>query len=84
MHSSRWRVNDTVAYELMRAEAGILSRRLLDSIRDDDSVADAARRELIGVRRDAARVDGYDRRAVDTLAARFRSRSAELSGGSRA
>ena len=81
-HSSPWRVNDTVAYGLMRAESGILSRLLLTSIRDDDPFAHDARRELMEVRRDAACVDGYDRHAVDALSARFRSRSAELAGGS--
>lgn len=77
---SPWRVNDAVAYDLMRATASELARLLLSRALDGGPDADAVRRELIEVRRAAARVDGFDRRAVDAMTARFRLRVAEASG----
>ena len=76
---SPWRVNDAVAYDLMRATASELARALLSRALDGGPDSDAVRRELIEVRR-AARVDGFDRRAVDAMTARFRLRVAEASG----
>lgn len=77
---SPWRVNDAVAYDLMRATASELAHLLLSRTLDGGPDSDAVRRELIEVRRDAARVDGFDRRAVDAMIAQFRSRIAEASG----
>lgn len=75
-------MNDAVAYDLMRATASELVRVLFSRALDGGPDSDAVRRELIEVRRDAARVDGFDRRAVDAMTARFRSRVAEASGRS--
>lgn len=80
--SSPWRVSDAVAYDLMRAAASQLARVLLSRALDGGPDSNAVRQELIEVRRDAARVDGFDRRAVDAMTARFRSRVAEASGRS--
>ncbi|GAA1661903.1 hypothetical protein [Microbacterium lacus] len=77
---SAWRVSDATAYDQMRADAARLCGLLLRVPSGDGKSADARAEELAGIRRDAVSVDGFDRRAIDALASRFRARIAELSG----
>jgi hypothetical protein len=78
--TSSWRVSDAVAYDLMRADAAALCRLLLDLTSRGGSAPEEASSELVAVRRATVAVDGYDRRAVDDAAARFRARATELAG----
>ncbi|MGC5173339.1 hypothetical protein ACLQ2Q_22075 [Microbacterium sp. DT81.1] len=79
---SAWRVNDVVAYEVMREVAGTLTAHLWNVARSGGERAVDARRELAQVRSELLAVDGYDRRAVDALTARLRARTPELPGDS--
>lgn len=78
--TSAWRVSDMVAYDLLRSDAATLCRLLLLRVSSDEGSAEGAAEELAAIRRDAVSVDGFDRRAVDELAGRFRARIAELGG----
>lgn len=81
-HSSAWRVSDAVAFEAMRESSAKLIARLMEGAqREDDSGLDA-RNELFEIRADAVGVDGFDRKAVDALAARFDERLRDLEGAS--
>jgi hypothetical protein len=68
---SSWRVNDVVAYDLMRELSTEIQSRLLDLARNGD---EAARAELTDVRRATLEVDGYDRPAVDAFAQELEAR----------
>lgn len=72
---SMWRVNDVVAYDVMRELAGSVQARLVERLRQGDG---SARTELVDVRRATLAVDGYDRAAVDQYAQQLRLRDAEL------
>ncbi|MEV5070147.1 hypothetical protein MRBLMI12_001744 [Microbacterium sp. LMI12-1-1.1] len=75
--TSPWRVNDVVAYDLMRDAAARAMALLSAAARTEDSGADA-RDELVLLRRDVLAVDAYDRAAVAALAARIDRRIREL------
>jgi len=81
-HSSAWRVSDAVAFEAMRESSAKLTARLLEVAQSAGDDASAARNELLNVRGDAVAVDGFDRNAVDALAARFDERLRDLEGAS--
>lgn len=72
---SLWRVNDVVAYDVMRELASAVQSRLLELARGGD---ESARAELIDLRRTTIAVDGYDRAAVDSFMQRLQQRDAEL------
>lgn len=72
---STWRVNDIVAYDLMRELANSLQARLLERVRQGDEAAQA---EMLDVRRSTNAVDGYDRAAVEMYTQQLQSRDAEL------
>lgn len=80
--ASAWRVSDAVAIEAMREESVTLIALLLTIARGEGPVAANALQELSEVRRDALSVDGYDRRATDALAVRFRARIRVLGASS--
>jgi hypothetical protein len=77
--TSPWRVNDVVAYDLMRAAAGRAMALLSAVAQSGDSAADA-RRELARLRLEVLAVDAYDRAAVAAIAARIEQRIRELEG----
>lgn len=81
-HSSAWRVSDAVAFEAMRESSAKLIARLLDVARRAGDDALAARNELFEIRADAVAVDGFDRKAVEALTARFTDRLRDLEGTS--
>lgn len=72
---SMWRVNDIVAYDVMRELSNSVQARLLERVRHGDQSAQA---ELLDVRRKTIAVDGYDRAAVDLHAQQLQLRDAEL------
>jgi hypothetical protein len=75
VEQSMWRVNDIVAYDVMRELSASLQARLLDRLREGD---ESARIELLEVRRATLAVDGYDRSAVDALTRQLQGRDTEL------
>jgi hypothetical protein len=75
VEQSLWRVNDIVAYDIMRELSTSLQARLLDRVRDGD---DSARAELLEVRRTTIAVDGYDRSAVDEFTQQLQARDNKL------
>jgi hypothetical protein len=75
VEQSMWRVNDIVAYDVMRELSGSLQARLVERVREGDV---AAHDDLIGVRRATEAVDGYDRAAVDQYTRLLQLRDAEL------
>jgi len=75
----RWRVNDTVAYDVMRETATALQAQLLELARtDNDAAVETTRAEAAAIRDDVFAVDGYDRAAIDAQTKRFTARLAEL------
>ena len=74
MQASAWRVSDAVAIEALREDSATLVSLLLALARSDGPGAATARQELGEVRRDVLSVDGYDRRAVESLTVQFRDR----------
>lgn len=81
-HSSAWRVSDAVAFEAMRESSARLIARLLEVARGEGVDASDASVELVRVRAEALGVDGFDRRAVDAVAARFSDRLRDFEGTS--
>lgn len=81
-HSSAWRVSDAVAFEAMRESSATLTARLLEDARREVDNAVDARNELLEIRANTLRVDGFDRKAVEALAARFGDRLRDLEGAS--
>lgn len=79
--SSPWRVNDVVAYDLMREAAARAMALLCAAAQSGDSGAEA-RRELARLRREVLAVDAYDRAAVAAVSARIDQRIRELEGQS--
>lgn len=75
VEQSMWRVNDIVAYDIMRELSASLQARLLDRFRYGDN---SARIELLEVRRATLSVDGYDRLAIDAITKQFQDRDTEL------
>ncbi len=75
VEQSMWRVNDIVAYDVMRELSASLQARLLDRVRSGD---DSALTELREVRRTTLAVDGYDRSAVDAFTQQLQGRDTEL------
>lgn len=75
VEQSMWRVNDIVAYDLMRELANSLQAHLVELVLQGD---ESARTELVEVRRATNGVDGYDRAAVDLYTQQLQSRDAEL------
>jgi hypothetical protein len=73
---SMWHVNDVVAYDVMRELSASLQARLIDRVRTEDD--NAARAELLEVRRTTLAVDGYDRAAVDAFTQQLQDRETEL------
>ena len=69
--TSPWRVNDVVAYDRMREAAVTAFAELHAATQTDAPDADAARQELVELRRDVVTVDAYDRTAVADLARRI-------------
>lgn len=78
--TSPWRVNDVVAYDLMRAAAARAFAMLVAAAQSGTSEADAARDELALLRLEVLSVDAYDRAAVNALAVRIDRRIRELEG----
>ncbi len=76
VEQSMWRVNDIVAYDVMRELSASLQARLLDRVRNEDDTA--ARAELLEVRRTTLAVDGYDRSAVEAFTKQLHGRDTEL------
>lgn len=81
-HSSAWRVNDALAFEVLRDAAARLTALLLPVARSGGPGAQEAWEEVQAVRLESLLVDGYDRRAVDGLAARLTARALTLESGS--
>ena len=77
--TSPWRVNDVVAYDLMREAAARAMALLSAAAQSGDPGADA-RRELARLRREVLAVDAYDRAAVAAVSARIDQRIRELEG----
>ena len=77
--ASPWRVNDVVAYDLMREAAARAMALLSAAAQSGDSDADA-RDELARLRREVLAVDAYDRAVVAAVAARIDQRIRELEG----
>lgn len=75
VQDSMWRVNDIVAYDLMRELSSSLQARLVERVSQGD---EPARAELLDVRRATCSIDGYDRAAVDLYAQQLQLREAEL------
>lgn len=75
VQQSMWRVNDIVAYDVMRELANSVQARLLERVRQGN---ESARDELLEVRRTTNAVDGYHRAAVDQYAQQLQVRDAEL------
>jgi len=74
---SMWHVNDVVAYDVMRELSSSVQARLLDRVRAGD---ESARTELLEVRHDTLRLDGYDRASVDAYTQQLQQRDDELAG----
>lgn len=72
---SMWHVNDVVAYDVMREISGSVQARLLDRVRRGDEFA---RTELLEVRHNTLRVDGYDRATVEAFTQQLQLRDSEL------
>ena len=72
---SMWRVNDVVAYDVMRELSSSVQARLLERVRRGD---DSARDELLEVRRATLSVDGYDRVTVEAFTQVLQLRDTEL------
>ena len=70
-----WRVNDIVAYDVMRENSSSVQARLLDRIRGGD---ETARAELLEVRHNTLRLDGYDRASVEAYTQQLQLRETEL------
>lgn len=79
---SAWRVNDVVAYDLMRESAIVLTAQLLQSTHRGSSEPDFARADAARLRHDVLTLDGYDRAAVAALATQISDHIRELSGES--
>lgn len=79
--SGSWRTNDTVAYDKMQERHTMLTHLLVNSARSaaDPDAAAGLRAEMIRWKDDTLAVDGYDRQAIDTHAARIETRIQELS-----
>ena len=79
--SGSWRTNDTVAYDKMQERHTMLTHLLVNSARSaaDPDAAASLRAEMIRWKDDTLAVDGYDRQAIDTHAARIETRIQELS-----
>lgn len=75
VEQSMWRVNDIVAYDVMRELSASVQARLIDRLRAGD---ESARTELLEVRRTTLAVDGYDRSAVDEFTQQIQGRDTEL------
>jgi len=75
VEQSMWRVNDIVAYDVMRELSASVQARLIDRVRHGD---ESARTELLEVRRITLAVDGYDRPAVDAFTQQIQARDTEL------
>lgn len=75
VEQSMWRVNDIVAYDVMRELSGSVQARLLERVRSGD---DSARAEVLEVRRATLSVDGYDRAAVEAYTQQLQLRDTEL------
>ena len=80
---SAWRVNDVVAYDLMRASATRLTALLLALADADRGTSNGATGEVAQLRHDVLTVDGYDRAAVVALALRIDERIESLARESR-
>lgn len=72
---SMWHVNDVVAHDAMRELSSSVQARLLDRVRGGD---ESARTELLEVRHNTLRLDGYDRASVDAYTQQLQLRDAEL------
>ena len=81
-HSSAWRVSDAVAFEAMRDLSAKLIARLWENGRGEGATTSVAQGEAIKIRADALGVDGFDRKSVDALAARFSDRLRDLEDAS--
>ena len=75
-----WRTNDVVAYDAMRDSATTLTALVLHSSNSGTPTGHKVPDDIAQLRKDVLEVEGYDRAAVAELAARIRSRIAELSG----
>lgn len=79
---SVWRVSDATVYDGMRASAITLTHLLLTSP-TDAATGPERRAEAVQLRADVLTVDGYDRSAVEALAAAINARIRELTGAAR-
>jgi hypothetical protein len=76
---SAWRANDVVEYDAMRDSATLLTALLLRESNAGTASGREVQADIDQLRKDVLTVDGYDRAAVAALAARIRSRVAEMS-----
>lgn len=67
MAGDPWRVDDVVAYDVMRESATVLTSLILGVPGDDQSQTDRAVTEVIELQNSVAAVDGHDRNAVAEL-----------------
>lgn len=77
---SAWRVNDVVAYDVMRESATTLTALLVEDANFGAARVDIVTAEIAQWRHEVLTVPAYDRVAVTALAERIDSRIAELSG----
>lgn len=77
--TSPWRVNDVVAYDLMR-EAAARAIALLSAAAHSGDSGREERDELARLHREVLAVDAYERATVAALAARIDQRIRELEG----
>ena len=77
---SAWRSNDVVEYDAMRESATMLTALLVRASNSATASGHEVQDDIAQLRKDVLAVDGYGRAAVAELAARIRSRIAELSG----
>ncbi|WP_127473882.1 hypothetical protein [Microbacterium sulfonylureivorans] len=68
-------MSDAVAYDELRARVNDATARLLAVAQGSSDGADAARSEVIELRRESLAVDGFDRAEVDAFLAQLEEHS---------
>lgn len=67
MAGDSWRVDDVVAYDVMRESVTVLTSLILTLSGDDQSQTDRAVTEVIDLQNSVTAIDGRDRKAVAEL-----------------
>lgn len=80
--NSRWRVDDVVAYDMMREAAVDAFALLGGAVEVDSSRAESAKVELERLRREVLTVGAYDRSAVTALTSRIENLIRQYEGHS--